>query len=386
MAQIRLIGPIGWWGTESDSFTRMVDSLLAQGISKAQLYICSGGGAMTDAFEIGNQLKRFSEVNCKLGAIVASSAAFLTTYCNKVTAAANTIFMIHNPGMGVEVNSLADLDRAKEVYTIYLDNLVKDLVKKSKQTKEQVMAWLEAETWMNAETAKARGFVDAIDSEEDTTVPAGLENFLKNFKHAPLNLLNALLQEAGPVGEDTNQGKNEGVQNKNQIQTMKELLKRLGLPENATEAEALAKLAVLENQAKEAGELELKNLIALGAKKGLPENAVKAMHAGSGKGTEAILNSMKDVEVKDEAEENGEGEKQVTIGQKPDTSRLADALQNRVPGAKPTNAGRENWTLSEWEAKDLPGIQNLKKTDKAAYVAIANRGVEEIYHITENMI
>jgi hypothetical protein len=232
---------------------------------------------------------------------------------------------------------------------------------------------------MNAETAKARGFVDAIDSQDDNTVPVGLENFLKNYKHAPLNLLNGLLQE-----EQKNQ--TEAVQNTNQFQTkMKDLLKRLGLPENATEAEALAKVEALQADAAKAKDLEVKNLVALGAKKGLPENAVKAIVAGNQTGAEAIINSMPDLENK--AEEKNEGGKQVNMNDKPDSTRLANAITNHVQnGGKKTTEGRESWTLADWETKDLEGIQNLKKTDKAAYVAIANRGVEDIYHITESMI
>jgi ATP-dependent protease ClpP protease subunit len=378
VAQINITGPITWWEEDSDSFIDLVDSLLAQGVTKARLYICSGGGSMPAAAEIGNQLKRFDEVTCNLGSLVASSAAFLPSYCTTVIAAKNTVFMIHNPEMITVIKSLTDIDKVKDIYTIYLDNLINDLATKSKQTKEQITAWLSAETWMNAELAKSRGFIDEIEDRVDKTVPNGLENLLKNFKHAPLNLLNALLET---------EPKNEGVQNNNQLQNMKDLLKKLGLPENATEADALAKLEEIQKVANQVNDLKIKNLVALGAKKGLPENAVKSMFAGSGEGAEAIINSLPDVaNAAASADGNPDG-KVVNLTDKPDSSRLANALQNHVTNAtKKVAEGRENWTIQDWEEKDLAGIQNLKKTDKAAYVAIFNRGVDETYHITESMI
>ena len=324
-ASMRIIGPIEWWKNSSSDFTRMVDDCLAAGCTELECYINTPGGDMNHAFEICNQVKRFTgKKKCKLGAIVASSGTIIACAFDEVEASENTQYMVHNPSMSADITSVQVIETVKNIYTNYRDTAIAAYVKKTGQTKETIAAWLDAETWMTASTAKERKFVNSVSEQADTTPVPGLDDFLKAFKHAPTALYN-LVKEAPDNSNSSNTN-------------MKAIALALGLPENATEAEILAKLNEIKAIAATAETLRLTNLTALGAKKGLTVEAVKAILAGNANKAEEIINGLPET-VMATLEETHDGK----VVELPGT-RLANAIS----GAPGTASAQANVPKS-WE-------------------------------------
>lgn len=357
-ASMRIIGPIEWCKNSSSDFTRMVDDCLAAGCTELECYIVTPGGDMNHAFEICNQIKRFTgKKKCKLGAIVASSGTIIACAFDEVEASENTQYMVHNPAMGAEITSLQTIETVKNIYTNYRDTAIAGYVKKTGQKKETIAAWLDAETWMTATTAKDRKFVDCICQEPDTTPVPGLDDFLKAFKHAPTALYN-LVKEAPD---------NSNYSNTN----MKAIALALGLPENATEAEILAKLNEIKTINAAAEATRLASLVALGAKKGLGEDGVKAILTGNPTKAESIINDMKDL-VSASSEEGADGKVVELPG-----ARLANAITGAGGAGAQANLPK-NW---QEVTKLAPAAQKEFAVKNAKLYAQLWNAVEAHEHI-----
>lgn len=191
VAQINIVGEIGWWKTSGERFIQLVDELLASGVEDVHGYISSGGGSMDDANEIGNQIQRFpGSKSCKLGSMCASAATTVACHFDhdKITASANTQYMIHDPVMRTIIARLKDFESAKKLYENLRNDAISNYVKVTKSNKgdkglsaEKVDEMMESVTWMNAEEAKAKGFVSNVDGEEDAMVPEDTQNVLEKL-------------------------------------------------------------------------------------------------------------------------------------------------------------------------------------------------------------
>jgi len=83
-------------------------------------------------------------------------------------------------GTAEELRSQADImDKVQE-------NLVKTYVNRTGGDAEQITQWMKDETWMNAEEALERGFVDSITQE--VKMAACVKN-KERYKHVPEDLI-----------------------------------------------------------------------------------------------------------------------------------------------------------------------------------------------------
>lgn len=169
---------IGGWGVSAKQFRSDFARL---GKNEAiRLHICSGGGSVFAGNEIANIIREHEgEVNITLGSICASIATVVMCAGAKVTAAKNTLIMVHNPsvyagGDSDEMRKMADImDKMKGgIVDAYID-------KTGKSAKELSDA-MDEETWLDAEEAKAFGFVDEIveeDADDDVIDNVDLEHY-----------------------------------------------------------------------------------------------------------------------------------------------------------------------------------------------------------------
>jgi ATP-dependent Clp protease protease subunit len=73
-------------------------------------------------------------------------------------------------------------------------SIVDAYTKKTGASKDQVLAWMAAETWFTAAEAKDEGFIDAIDGQSDAEASFDLSV----FAHAPAALVHDASEEPGP--------------------------------------------------------------------------------------------------------------------------------------------------------------------------------------------
>ena len=208
-AKIKIIGEISWWRNGSEDFTRMVDTLLEEGVTDVDAYINSGGGDMFQGGELRNQIARFpGHKYVKLGALCASAATSITTVFDEIESSTNTSYMMHDPTHGMVIEHEEDFDSNKKLYLILRNQVISDYVALSKRilgedkglTSEEVSEMMRATTWMNSQELVDKGLAHRSGSEdqdvpEDSAEVANRMNFT-----LPVQLMNQL--ESNPADED----------------------------------------------------------------------------------------------------------------------------------------------------------------------------------------
>lgn len=147
---------------------KSVSEALAQmsGVKTLDIFINSGGGDIFEAKAIYSQLRRFNaERVVHIDGIAASAATFIAMAGDRIITAPSATWMIHEVwafagGRASEMRALADvLDLENKAFA-------ETYAKRTGQSVEDVLAWMNAETWMSAAEAKERGFTDEIAESE----------------------------------------------------------------------------------------------------------------------------------------------------------------------------------------------------------------------------
>lgn len=337
--QIKLIKGFAFMD-ESDNaveFTAMVDNVIAQGIKNADVYINSPGGNMWQAMEICNQLDRFENVGVTCGALVASSATYVASkYKNK--AKPNMQWMIHMPANVLAVNRLEDFDSAKKQYENYLNEAVTVYAAKTGKPEEDIRAKMAATTWMNAVEAKEYGFIDEIESNSaDDALPEDTAMVLSKLQCAIPEILNqAIIKTQKP-------------------KEMKEILKILSLPENATEHQALDAIKQLQANVKNAAENSVNALTAMAKEKGMDADKIAKLAAADFETTASLVNDYKPAEEVSEQKPPKGGE----------LTELINAIKQSGSGGKKEDD--EDVSIKELMRKNPSAISNMIKNDAEGF-------------------
>lgn len=217
-ADIYITGKIGG-DVMAENFRHEVDSLTAQGVTDAHIYLFGPGGSCFEAAEIVNILQKFpGRLTGEGGALVASAYTYIATFFDEFTLPANGLFMIHKPKGGVcgtaaEVAAyhklLADME------TKYYDRYKA----KSKDIARLAEKWAAGDWWMTATEAVAAGFATAV-------------------KAAPTRIDTTTAQMIAACGYP--QDANLLITKTDENMDLKTMAASLGLPEGATEGEVKA--------------------------------------------------------------------------------------------------------------------------------------------------
>lgn len=175
-------GEIWIYDTIGPAWAGMIDSssvheaLKAMGGRDVTLRVSSPGGSVFDAVDIYNMLARYSgDVVAEVDGLAASAASFLILAADTVRAAKNATFMIHR-AWSVTMGDVAEHQRAIGMLETTDSNIVSMYADKTGKDKTEILAAMEAETWMNADEAFEFGLVDAVIGKRDAPqeVPDGM--------------------------------------------------------------------------------------------------------------------------------------------------------------------------------------------------------------------
>lgn len=122
----------------------------------------SEGGSVTDGLSIYNAIMQYSgSITVHIDAICASIATVIACAADRVVMNSNAKFMIHRAwtvamGNSVEFRSMAEILELMDadIASAYGD--------KTDLPEDELLAMMEAETWMSAEQAYDLGFIDEI--------------------------------------------------------------------------------------------------------------------------------------------------------------------------------------------------------------------------------
>lgn len=110
-------------------------------------------------------------VSTYIDGLAASAATYLALAGDIVHITDGGMFMVHNSwtlvwGNKHEMRATADLLDKIDA------SIAADYARKTGASAEQIVAWMDAETWFTAAEAKAAGFVDQIDGADGSTQAA----------------------------------------------------------------------------------------------------------------------------------------------------------------------------------------------------------------------
>lgn len=158
-AEISIFEEIGGWGVTAKDFISDLKKIDAKQIT---LSINSPGGSVFDALAMYNALRAHdATITTKVMGVAASAASVVVMAGETIEMPANSFLMIHNPltfayGNADEMRDMADvLDKiAASLIGIY--------VARTGLPEDEVKALLDAETWLNADEALAKGFATSV--------------------------------------------------------------------------------------------------------------------------------------------------------------------------------------------------------------------------------
>lgn len=165
-AEIVLYTGIGqdYWGDGSMvSSKQFSDELkaLPKTVNELTVRINSPGGDVFDGIAIYNRLKQFDgTVNVIIDGLAASIASIIALAGETITIGEGALYMVHLPwtfayGNRMELDNVVNrlMDVEEQMLGIY--------AKRSGLDRSEIKALLEAETWMDADQAIEKGFVDS---------------------------------------------------------------------------------------------------------------------------------------------------------------------------------------------------------------------------------
>lgn len=240
--ELTLYGEVGAYysGISPDRFAEMLAEVRGDSLT---IYLNSVGGDVFDAMAIVAQMKRLKKrkVVC-IDGVAASAATLIAMAADRIVMAPGSMLMIHMPFVPCTGGSSDELRSRAEALDQITASVVALYAERTGNTPEQCRAWMEAETWMNAQTALERGFCDAVEGVEvpdagdalDLVDPAQMSAaILKHFKRAPSRAF-ALLGK--PPHSAAQSGKEK---------TMNAVMKALGMAEDAREEALLERVRAL---------------------------------------------------------------------------------------------------------------------------------------------
>lgn len=218
-----------WWtddGIASKEFSESLAKIPAG--RKIKVRINSGGGSVHDGLAIYTALaERRKDVTVIVDGAAASIASVIALAGAKTIMPKHALFMIHNPWSRVTGDEHA-MRKAADMLKIHGDAIANVYVERTKKPKDELLAMMDAETWMTGETAVAMGF--ATDATDDN-VSASISPSILNA--APEAIRNSVQQASRARSVSGNS--NDQLMNRDQILA---LLKRHGISVDAKATDA----------------------------------------------------------------------------------------------------------------------------------------------------
>lgn len=189
-AEILIYDYIGSYGVTAANFDRDLKTMGVPKSGQAVLRINSPGGETPTAASIYNMLERWLaknsvELTVVIDGIAASAASWIAMLGDEVIMPENTLMMIHDPS-GFAMGTSRDMRSLATVLDKIKQGMVAAYMKKSGQSREDIEAIMEAETWYDAQEAVDAGFADRVDNPiEIAAALTEFDSYLQHYKNPP---------------------------------------------------------------------------------------------------------------------------------------------------------------------------------------------------------
>lgn len=187
-AEIYIYGDIGgWWGgVDAEVLAKDIAGLDVETIN---VRINSPGGLVFDGIAIYNALARHkAKIVVHIESLAASIASVIAMAGDEIRIAESAHIMVHKPWSGVIGDS--DAMRLEADILDTLESAITDTYEaRTEQDRDQLEAWVSAETWFKGKDAVDHGFADVlVPSKKKAKASAG-SALLAYFQRTPKELL-----------------------------------------------------------------------------------------------------------------------------------------------------------------------------------------------------
>jgi ATP-dependent protease ClpP protease subunit len=147
-----------YWGISASDFNKALAGMAGK---KVTLRVNSPGGDVFDGRAMAAAIAQHGNVHAVIEGVAASAATYVTAACASVTIAAGALYMIHN-AWTMAYGNKADLLQTADLLDKIDGTILADYERKTGQPRDQLVAWMDAETWFTAEQAVEHGFADSV--------------------------------------------------------------------------------------------------------------------------------------------------------------------------------------------------------------------------------
>ena len=226
---------------------------LAEQDANAEIHVRvnSPGGYVFEGTAIYNALAHDPRrVVMHIDGLAASAASEIVMAGDEIRIAANAVIMIHNAA-GFTIGTAADHDDTAEILRRLDAALAKTYAARTGGDLGEIKAWMDAETWMDADEALERGFATEVVEAKKAEARWGRRGheIAASFKHPPQQLSPSL---ARPM---TTQIAAMAAEEK--LMDPTKICAALGLPEDAKTETIVAAIQALSEKSESAATIEL---------------------------------------------------------------------------------------------------------------------------------
>ncbi|MFK3741430.1 head maturation protease, ClpP-related [Massilia sp. TN1-12] len=175
-----------YWGVGA---VQVIDAITQAGNADVlHVYINSPGGDVFEGRAIMAALARFQgKTIAHIDSLCASAATSIALACNEVEMSEGAFFMIHNASC-LAWGDKSELREQADVLQKIEGAIVADYIAKTGKTEEEIVSWMDAETWFSASEALDNGFVDRVTSAPADRAKASNVWNLAAYSKAPANI------------------------------------------------------------------------------------------------------------------------------------------------------------------------------------------------------
>ena len=164
-SELLIFAPIGDWEDmgeiSAQAFSRDLKAL-PKSVKRLDIHINSPGGSLTEAQAIYSRLADHpSHKNVYIDGIAASAASIIAMVGHKIFVRSNATIMIHAP-TGIVIGSADDMRKMAGAIDTLTEGILNVYAKRTGLQRDELRAMVAQETWMDADTAVAKGFADEV--------------------------------------------------------------------------------------------------------------------------------------------------------------------------------------------------------------------------------
>lgn len=184
-----------WFGITAQAVSQALEEI---GGADVDIYLNSPGGDVFEGRAIQSRLKRYSgKVTVHIDGLAASAATTVALGADHRIIAEGAFWMIHN-SWTLGFGDRNDLRKTADLLEQIDDAIGSDYAAATGEKREQIVGWMDDETWFNAADAKRLGFVHEVYSGDDSAAAKNRSAWnLAAYKNAP----KALTERPAPTDQ-----------------------------------------------------------------------------------------------------------------------------------------------------------------------------------------